>query len=609
MSKKQKINSKEFLLFTNDELKDSCASNLQNDLLSTQVQQLIQTSTSQEQIQLSSPQHSPPPSETPSPTTFEFECTEEPNLLEHNNNFIVNDISDSVLRDECLKMSNILNFEDLFDNSTSESTSGAIDRFLFKFLKLIVSTKTTYNVMDQTLCLLREELIPSLPMSHKTVIKKYASQHLDYDYSIQCRCGYVIIFKKKNSSNTIKCNKCDRSINFKKFCEENDHTCSFSIKDQIVKISETIKVNELKNPPANRDSKLELELLTTLDGTPLSKSSKQELYPSLVYVDNLKSKHLRNYFPIYKTFTLVTKKSKNKNIYDQMLVPLIDELIELENGFETEWSKSTTLIVKIFIGDSKVRCAVQNFLQHNGKYPCSRCYVIFDSAFDFPLLLSCELKLRDSSEIDGCLAKLAELRSKARNKTELSKLTNYKGVKGQSCLSLLKGFDLIKDVIIEIMHCVFLGVYKLSMQMILSESKRDYYLNKDCKEIVNNRLSMIKPPASFSRSIRSLNDVNIFTSKEFENLLLFTSYFVLFNMFNENKYFEHLMLLSSAIHKLYSKTATPDDVEKAKYEIDLYLDCIKDKNFKFSEEFFKYNFHILPHMYEDRIRFNRPLSE
>ena len=46
--------------------------------------------------------------------------------------------------------------------------------------------------MDQTLNLLREELIPSLPMNHKTVIEKYPSQHLDYDYSIQCGCGYVI---------------------------------------------------------------------------------------------------------------------------------------------------------------------------------------------------------------------------------------------------------------------------------------------------------------------------------------------------------------------------------------------------------------------------------
>lgn len=82
---------------------------------------------------------------------------------------------------------------------------------------------------------------------------------------------------------------------------------------------------------------------------------------------------------------------------------------------------------------------MKNVLQHNGKYPCSRCYVIFNPKEKFPLLLSDELQLRDSSEIPNCIQKLRELRSKSRNKTELKSLTNYNIYNNDS--SLLTDYD------------------------------------------------------------------------------------------------------------------------------------------------------------------------
>ena len=226
--------------------------------------------------------------------------------------------------------------------------------------------------MDNVLKLLQKTLLPWNKTSHATILKKYAKQHLDYDYQIKCGCGKLIFVKKNDCSNELRCDKCNARIQFKEFIKEHDHTCVFSIKDQLRNISKVTK--QIKELPRTRDEPLQLDLLLTLDGCPLSDSSKQSLYPMILYVDNFKSKYLMDKYPVHKTLTIFTSKSKQDN-YDQIITPLPDELSEIsDEGFETSWSKRTTVKLKMAIADSKVRAVIMNFLQHNGKFPCHRCY-------------------------------------------------------------------------------------------------------------------------------------------------------------------------------------------------------------------------------------------
>ena len=68
------------------------------------------------------------------------------------------------------------------------------------------------------------------------------------------------------------------------------------------------------------------------------------------------------------------------------------------------------------------------------------------------------------------------------------------------------------------------------------------------------------------------------------------------------------MLLNNAIYSLYSITASQEDVERAKCEIDRFLESLESEELKYSDAFFKYNVHSLVHPYEDRIKFKQPLS-
>ena len=113
---------------------------------------------------------------------------------------------------------------------------------------------------------------------------------------------------------------------------------------------------------------------------------RRRFYPNILYIDNFSTKYLMDKYPIYKTATLFTRKSE-KNSYEQIIAPLLDELNEIPpEGFETNWSKRTTIKVKMIIDDAKVRAVIMKFLQHNGRFPCHRCYIEFDSKFLFPCI-------------------------------------------------------------------------------------------------------------------------------------------------------------------------------------------------------------------------------
>lgn len=534
---------------------------------------------------------------------------------------------DEMIANEILRMKKFFNFDDDDGDKISDQLDfqvdkdSAIDRFMLKYLQLIVKDNIPYTHMDRVLKLMKTELNLPINTSHSTIINKYVGNHLEYDYFIKCECGQLISVKRNERANVIKCDQCRVNINFKEFIKSHDHTCVFSIQDQIKNISQVVSRDKLINPPESRDEPMKMEMLLTLDGMPDSDSSKVEDYPLLLYVDNIRSKYFMEKYPIYKTVTLFTSKSE-KNNYDQVLVPLLDELESIpDDGFETEWSKHTTIQVKLVIADAKMRAVIMNFLQHNGKKPCHKCHIVFDCNFIFPCLPSTELRLRKKEEIQISIDKLNEQRKKAKNITQLKALTNHDGVKGHSLLAPL-GLDLIKTVIIDIVHCVYLGVTKNFVGLFLEDvykpqtpeqkkkkekkEKNDYYLDPKQKEVLNNRLSEIKTPSSISRPFRSLEQIADFKAKEFENFLFFGSYYALYDVFDDDRYFNHFMLLNKAIHSLYSSTASEDDIELAKYEIDLFLSVLNELNY--SDSFFQYNTHCLPHLYEDRIEFGQPLS-
>lgn len=336
-----------------------------------------------------------------------------------------------------------------------------------------------------------------------------------------------------------------------------------------------------------------------MDGIPLSDSSKTALYPLVLYIFNLKDdKKLMEKLPLFKTFTIVNSENKNSNAtklsqdYELMVAGFNEEFEELKNGFMTDWHLNTFVSVKMIIADAPCRHDLCNFLRYNGVFPCLRCYIIFkqkpDGTKQFPLPLSNDLKMRTMEELEFALSSL-------RNSPNLK---HWNGVKGPSVLEI-PNFNLITGTIVDVMHAVFLGVYKNLLIGFMERTELDCYINKtQLIEKIDKRIEQLKPPSTFMRKLRSIQEFRNFKSIELQNHVFYLCFFLFSNVLPDS-YLSHILLLSSAVFKLWSKHSTNDDLEHAKNEIDLYL--VGLVNLGYDNWFIKYNSHILVHLYEDRI--------
>lgn len=101
--------------------------------------------------------------------------------------------------------------------------------------------------------------------------------------------------------------------------------------------------------------------------------------------------------------------------------------------------------------------------------------------------------------------------------------TNNFGVKGMSCLFVLPEFDIIDGFSTDPMHLVFSGVVKKIVSILLGKVKSPKFkpLSKQNRDILNSRLTKLKPYSRITYRPRSLEDMATFRSIEYKYLLFF----------------------------------------------------------------------------------------
>lgn len=192
-------------------------------------------------------------------------------------------------------------------------------------------------------------------------------------------------------------------------------------------------------------------MIGSSDGLPLSKSSKIDLYPKVLFIKNFKNKNLIKKLIVFSTFTLFI--GDNKCDRDLIVQSMVDEFEKLKDGFVTAWSNNTKIKYTAFVAD-KEREAKEQSIEH------------------------------------VC------------------------GIKGSTPLLQLDGFDIVNDVIFDIMHCGFLGVYRHLIESYLNLTSLDCFIHVNHKrpskpkiiELIDNQIKMIKHPSSMSRKLRSIKE-------------------------------------------------------------------------------------------------------
>ena len=138
------------------------------------------------------------------------------------------------------------------------------------------------------------------------------------------------------------------------------------------------------------------------------------------------------------------------------------------------------------------------------------------------------------------------------------------GVKGYSWFMFIPGFDIVKGVSTDCMHCVLLGVTKMLMTLWFDKSHaaKDWSIGNRGEE-VERRLLNIAPPNCISRAPTSISkDYGPWKDSEFRSFLFFYGIPCLWNILPD-EYFQHFILLVEAIWLLDPSSGSTLCLQKA----------------------------------------------
>lgn len=268
------------------------------------------------------------------------------------------------------------------------------------------------------------------------------------------------------------------------------------------------------------------------------------------------------------------------------------------------------LLLLSVVADAPARCLLANMLQFNGKHGCPCClhpgerHQTSDTGFSriFPFTPDTESghpDLRTHEDTVALGKQVDEEYYESNREQPVPKL----GVKGSTLLSLLPCFDIIRGNVIDSMHCVYLGITKMMLNLWISVNYRNekWSLRKHMQKL-NSRLAQIKPPNFVSRIPRSLDDLCHWKASEYRSFFFFYSLPITYDLMKP-EYFQHWMLLVTAIFILSSHSISQGDLAKACTNLKLFC---SQTEVLYSKRCCTFNLHCLLHLVE-KVKDHGPL--
>jgi len=313
----------------------------------------------------------------------------------------------------------------------------------------------------------------------------------------------------------------------------------------------------------------EIHLSFNIDGLPLTKSSKSQLWPILGCLRNFKNKS-----PFIIGAFHGYKKPPEAEIFLRYFVEEAERLAE--NGYTWKGTNSK-FIIDCFICDAPARAYISCIKSHGGYYACGKCETKgkFIGKVVYP-------------EMD------APLRT-AESFTSQLQLQHHTGIS----LLLRLNIDMISQMPYDYMHLVVLGhvkrrlkimtgklnPMKLGAQQVLNISERNFQLRQHI-------------PCDFARKPRPLDEIDRMKATKFREYLFYTGPIVLRKIIRSNVY-NHFLKLSMAMRLL----ATPAiDYKENRYAKGLIDEYFIEYLQLYGEENATYNTHGMLHLADDALR-------
>lgn len=315
-----------------------------------------------------------------------------------------------------------------------------------------------------------------------------------------------------------------------------------------------------------------IECDINIDGLPISKSSKSQVWPIL------------GRFNINVFVIGIYWGNSKPNVVSDYFKPFVQETKELyENGITVNGQK-ILVTIRSFICDSPARAFIKGIKAHNAYFGCDRCHVEGDYSHEFHRMYFLETKctlrsdesfrLREQLEHHLCTSSLEEL-----------------------------PVNMISDFPLDYLHLICVGVTKKMLSIwlgtIVTESKRIKFCSNDITTISTHLLNARKTqPVEFNRQPRGLDVFRFWKATEFRTFLLYLGPVVLYNALPYDAY-QHFLLLHCAISIcIYQRHLKYLCVAKK-----MLTDFVSDFGNIYGNSFMSYNIHSLIHLADDCLKF------
>ena len=278
------------------------------------------------------------------------------------------------------------------------------------------------------------------------------------------------------------------------------------------------------NPKLQESEVLMLDV--NIDGLPLCKSSKSQLWPIIGSINS------SDY-----VFTIATFHANSKpTSVDEFLLDFITEANKyIDNNISIK-SRKYKFQIRAIICDAPARSFLKCIIGHTGYFSCERC--------------------QNKGEIVQrriVYNKIEEnLLRTGKNFSEMSYSPIHQ--KARSPLIDLHNFDCVSQVPLDYMHLVLLGVVKRMVTYLMKGPKVCRISNAQICEISDRLVSFSgQMPSEFNRQPRSLKDFKYWKATELRQLLLYTGPIV-FRSILPKSFYQHFLALNVAMSILLSES-------------------------------------------------------
>lgn len=537
-----------------------------------------------------SPSSSPEPQEEFSDSNDEAQASEDENIPEKDSTIDQNQQLLSQYSEEVLLRTLLLLGAKIRHNLTHAAAEDFAKLVDIEAKKQVGHTSKYYTekiVNSLSISIQVHHICPSCSLY--AGVEQNSINDIDSKKSLKCKeCEHIInILKNREGGNIFM--HLPLTEQLKHFFERNHTDILYSnsrTKQQACNIENIFDTKLYKEMVPDHGSNNTISVNFSVDGTPLFKASHTSITPILCSINELYPKQQRQ-----QTMLVSIYLGSKKPDMNEYLKPFVAEAQLLSTqGFS--YTYNGTKYVK--------KCKILVGVADSVERPELRCTTSFRGVYGCGLCLHPGIEVRKGKggarvypidEEDNAWGEGLRDHEVTLHHAEMQ----IKGVKRRSTLYDIPGFDIIKCLCVDWMHCVALGVCRQLAKLWFDSSNHaeKFYFQRFLAEI-DEYLISIKPSSDASRIPRKMSERKHWKAHEWVLWLLFYSLPIMRKLFPK-EYVQHWSLLVDAISTLLQTSISTTEIYNAQRKL---FQFVKGVETLYGKEHVSFNIHLLTHLAE-----------